>query len=89
MVKASPDILTQASDIIDSKVNYLLVNELGYPLSTLVSFPSCLKYTLQRMKIRFAMLSWLQTRGNVDQKLAVSTILVYSDKSFATRLVTF
>ncbi|CAH2073800.1 unnamed protein product [Thlaspi arvense] len=86
MVKASPDILTQASDVLETKVNYL-VNELGYPLSTLVAFPTCLKYTLHRMKLRFAMFSWLRARGKVDAKLAVSTILVYSDKTFATRFV--
>ncbi|XP_024012163.1 transcription termination factor MTEF18, mitochondrial [Eutrema salsugineum] len=86
MVKASPGILTQASDVLERKVNYL-VDELGYPLSSLVTFPSCLKYTLQRMKHRFAMFSWLQARGKVDSKPAVSTILVYSDKTFATRFV--
>ncbi|XP_019084485.1 PREDICTED: transcription termination factor MTEF18, mitochondrial-like [Camelina sativa] len=86
MVKACPSILTQASDIIESKVNYL-VNELGYPLSTLVTFPTCLKYTLQRMKLRYTMFSWLQARGKADPKLALSTILVCSDKFFDTRFV--
>ncbi|KAL1196889.1 Transcription termination factor MTEF18 [Cardamine amara subsp. amara] len=86
MVKTSPDILTQSSDVLESKVNYL-VNELGYPLSTLVAFPTCLKYTLQRMKLRFAMFFWLQARGKADPKLAVSSILVYSDKCFATKFV--
>ncbi|XP_009125663.1 transcription termination factor MTEF18, mitochondrial [Brassica rapa] len=86
MVKASPDVLTQASNVLEAKVDYL-VNELGYPLSTLVAFPSCLKYTLERMKVRFAMYNWLQERGKADAKLAISTILVYSDKSFVTRFV--
>lgn len=86
MVRASPDVLTQASGVLEAKVNYL-VNELGYPLSTLVAFPSCLKYTLERMKLRFAMFYWLQERGKADAKLAISTILVYSDKSFVTRFV--
>ncbi|CAH8388752.1 unnamed protein product [Eruca vesicaria subsp. sativa] len=86
MVRTSPDVLTQASDVLEAKVNYL-VNELGYPLSTLVAFPSCLKYTLERMKLRFAMYYWLQDRGKAASKLAISTILVYSDKSFVTRFV--
>ncbi|VVB13498.1 unnamed protein product [Arabis nemorensis] len=86
MVKASPDILTQGCDVLESKVNYL-VNELGYPVSSLAAFPSCLKYTLQRMKLRFEMFSWLQSRGKVDPNLALSTILVYSDKSFSTKFV--
>ncbi|KAJ0233815.1 Transcription termination factor family protein [Hirschfeldia incana] len=86
MVRTSPDVLTQASDVLEAKVNFL-VNELGYPLSTLVAFPSCLKYTLERMKLRFAMFYWLRERGKADAKLAISTILVYSDKSFVTRFV--
>ncbi|CAH2073802.1 unnamed protein product [Thlaspi arvense] len=86
MVKASPDILTQASDVLETKVNYL-VNELGYPLSTLVAFPSCLKFTLQRMKLRFGMFFWLQARGKADPKLAISTLLACSDKDFAKYFV--
>ncbi|CAN8257014.1 unnamed protein product [Cochlearia groenlandica] len=86
MVKASPDILTQASDVLESKTNYL-VNELGYPLSALVAFPSCLKFTLQRMKLRFTMFSWLQAQGKVDPKLAISTILACSEKYFAAVFV--
>ncbi|VVB13497.1 unnamed protein product [Arabis nemorensis] len=81
MVKASPNILSQASDVLESKVNYL-VNELGYPLSALVAFPSCLKFTIQRMKLRFEMFSWLQARGKVATTLALSTLLSCSDKYF-------
>ncbi|KFK25071.1 hypothetical protein AALP_AA8G062500 [Arabis alpina] len=84
MVKASPDILTQGCDVLESKVSYI-VNELGYPISSLVAFPSCLRYTLQRMKLRFEMFSWLQHRGKVDPNLALSTILVYSDKAFSSK----
>ncbi|XP_023636634.1 transcription termination factor MTEF18, mitochondrial [Capsella rubella] len=86
MVKVSPKILTQASDVLESKVNYL-VKELGYPLSTLVDFPSCLKFTLQRMKLRFAMFSWLQARGKVGPKIKISTMLACSDKIFVSFFV--
>ncbi|KAG2262930.1 hypothetical protein Bca52824_070009 [Brassica carinata] len=86
MVRASPNILTQASDVLGAKVRYL-VEELGYPLSTLVAFPSCLKFTLERMKVRFAMFSWLKARGKADPKLAVSTLLACSDKDFARYFV--
>ncbi|CAA7026858.1 unnamed protein product [Microthlaspi erraticum] len=86
MVRASPDVLTQASDVLETKVKYL-VEELGYPLSALVAFPSCLKYTLEKMKLRFGMFAWLQARGKAGPKLAISSILVYSEKSFATRFV--
>ncbi|WZZ91995.1 transcription termination factor MTEF18, mitochondrial-like [Brassica napus] len=86
MVKASPNILTQASDVLETKVRFL-VTELGYPLSTLVAFPSCLKFTLERMKVRFAMFAWLKARGKADPKLAVSTLLACSDKDFARYFV--
>lgn len=86
MVKASPNVLTQASDVLETKVKYL-VEELGYPLSTLVAFPSCLKFTLERMKLRFAMFAWLKARGKADPKLAVSTLLACSDKDFARYFV--
>ncbi|AED91069.2 transcription termination factor family protein [Arabidopsis thaliana] len=86
MVKACPTMLSQTCDILESKVNYL-IKELGYPLSTLVDFPSCLKFTLQRMKLRFAMFSWLQARGKVDRKIKVSTMLACSDKIFVSFFV--
>ncbi|KAJ0266237.1 Transcription termination factor family protein [Hirschfeldia incana] len=86
MVRASPNILTQASDVLETKVKYL-VEELGYPLSTLVAFPSCLKFTLERMKLRFEMFAWLKARGKADPKLAVSTLLACSDKDFARYFV--
>lgn len=86
MVKASPNVLTQASDVLETKVKYL-VEELGYPLSTLVAFPSCLKFTLERVKLRFAMFAWLKARGKADPKLAVSTLLACSDKDFARYFV--
>ncbi|CAA7062657.1 unnamed protein product [Microthlaspi erraticum] len=81
MVNAFPQILSQASDLIEAKVNYV-VKELGYPLSTFVAFPSCLVFTLQRMKLRLGMVPYL--KGKVK---AISSVLVCSDQHFVTHYV--
>ncbi|KAH0859633.1 hypothetical protein HID58_087894 [Brassica napus] len=59
MVNAFPQILCQASDLLEAKVNYI-VNELGYPFSIFVTFPSCLVFTLQRMKLRLGMIPFME-----------------------------
>ncbi|CAA7062660.1 unnamed protein product [Microthlaspi erraticum] len=69
------------SDLIEAKVNYV-VKELGYPLSTFVVFPSCLVFTLQRMKLRLGMVPYL--KGKVK---AISSVLVCSDQHFVTHYV--
>ncbi|VVB16147.1 unnamed protein product [Arabis nemorensis] len=81
MVNAFPQILCQASDLLEAKVNYI-VKELGYPLSTFVAFPSCLVFTLQRMKLRLGMIPCL--KGKVK---AISSLLVCSDQHFVTHYV--
>uniref|UniRef100_A0A1J3JI01 Transcription termination factor MTEF18, mitochondrial n=2 Tax=Noccaea caerulescens TaxID=107243 RepID=A0A1J3JI01_NOCCA len=81
MVNAFPQILSQSSDLIVTKVNYV-VKELGYPLSTFVAFPSCLVFTLQRMKLRLGMIPYL--KGKVK---AISSVLVCSDQHFVTHYV--
>uniref|UniRef100_A0A1J3CYK7 Transcription termination factor MTEF18, mitochondrial n=1 Tax=Noccaea caerulescens TaxID=107243 RepID=A0A1J3CYK7_NOCCA len=81
MVNAFPQILSQSSDLIEAKVNYV-VKELGYPLSTLVAFPSCLVFNLQRMKLRLGMIPYL--KGQVK---ALSSVLVCSDQHFVTHYV--
>ncbi|CAH2069832.1 unnamed protein product [Thlaspi arvense] len=82
MVKAFPPILSQASDLVEAKVNYI-VKELGYPLSTFVAFPSCLVFTLQRMKLRLGMIPCLKGK----KVKAISSLLVCSDQRFVARFV--
>ncbi|XVE61240.1 hypothetical protein DITRI_Ditri06bG0023700 [Diplodiscus trichospermus] len=86
MVSVSPQILNQSKAVIQSKI-YILVNELGYPVSTLVSFPSYLSYTPQRVRLRFAMYNWLKDHEKVEPDLALSTIVACSDKIFLRQYV--
>lgn len=81
MVNAFPQILCQASDLLEAKVNYI-VNELGYPFSIFVTFPSCLVFTLQRMKLRLGMIPFME--GKVK---AISSLLGCSDKHFVSHYV--
>ncbi|XVE96077.1 hypothetical protein REPUB_Repub02eG0190400 [Reevesia pubescens] len=86
MVAVSPQILNQSKAVIQSKI-YLLVNELGYPLSSLVSFPSYLSYTTQRARLRLAMYNWLKDQKKVAPDLALSTIVACSEKIFLSQYV--
>lgn len=81
MVNAFPQILCQASDLLEAKVNYI-VNELGYPFSIFVAFPSCLVFTLQRMKLRLGMIPFMEGRVK-----AISSLLGCSDQHFVSHYV--
>ncbi|XP_010520050.1 PREDICTED: transcription termination factor MTEF18, mitochondrial-like [Tarenaya hassleriana] len=87
MVKTRPQILNRGTDFVQAKVDYL-VKELGYPLSSLVDFPSYLVMSLELIKLRFSMYSWLKDKGKADLKLAMGTILGCSEKIFVKRFVT-
>ncbi|XP_061346381.1 transcription termination factor MTEF18, mitochondrial-like [Gastrolobium bilobum] len=85
MIRVAPQILNQTTDRINMKIEYL-VNE-GYPISTLVSFPSFLSYTPQRVKLRLSMYNWLQDHGAADPGLALSTLIACSEKIFVSQYV--
>ena len=86
MVMVSPQILNQTKAVIQSKID-ILVNELGYPLSSLVSFPTYLAYTTQRVRLRLAMYNWLKNQAKVKLDPSFSTIVSLSDKSFLSLYV--
>ncbi|KAL4606934.1 hypothetical protein ACB092_09G139300 [Castanea dentata] len=86
MIKVSPQILNQKKDVIQMKIDFF-VNDLGYPLSSLVKFPSCLSYTMQRVELRLSMYNWLKDQGAVDPKLALSTIIASSEKLFEEQYI--
>ncbi|GMI78841.1 hypothetical protein like AT5G06810 [Hibiscus trionum] len=86
MVRASPQILNQSKASIQSKID-ILVNELGFPLSSLILFPSYLSYTTQRVRLRLAMYNWLKDQEKVEPDLAMSTLVSCSDKLFLSRYV--
>ncbi|KAK1428820.1 hypothetical protein QVD17_17660 [Tagetes erecta] len=81
MVKTAPQIINQTKEVIEMKID-LLVNGLGYNVSSLVKFPAFLAYSIQKIKLRFAMYNWLTDRGKTSGKLALSTILASPDRVF-------
>ncbi|KAI4346596.1 hypothetical protein L6164_007479 [Bauhinia variegata] len=86
MIKRAPMILNQSKDIIEKKIDCLR-NILGYPLESLVAFPSYLCYDLERIIQRFSMYAWLKERGAAKPMLTLSTILVSSDERFVKYFV--
>ncbi|KAG1327208.1 hypothetical protein COCNU_01G011420 [Cocos nucifera] len=95
MVKLVPSIPNQSIDIIEKKIDYLL-NHLGYPLESLVAFPTILCYSTGKIKLRFSMYGWLKEQGvviptknrkMVRSTVALSTILACSDARFVKYFV--
>lgn len=81
VLKIYPQILNQRKEVLEAKIDFLL-NRLGFPVSTLISFPSYLNYTIPRIRLRLSMYNWLRDQGKVDATLALSTIIASSEKLF-------
>ncbi|XP_004306220.1 PREDICTED: uncharacterized protein LOC101302386 [Fragaria vesca subsp. vesca] len=86
MIKVSPQILNQQRDVLQMKID-VLVNHLGYPVSSLVNFPSYLSYTTQRVKLRVFMYNWLRGQGTISPTLALSTVVAMAEKQFLSQYV--
>ncbi|GLT50189.1 hypothetical protein SLA2020_236950 [Shorea laevis] len=86
MVRVSPQILNQSKEVLQRKIDFL-VNELGYAVTTLASFPSYLSYTSQRVKLRLSMYDWLKDEGKAEPSKALSTIVACSNKDFMKQYV--
>ncbi|XP_062167562.1 transcription termination factor MTEF18, mitochondrial-like [Alnus glutinosa] len=86
MIKVSPQVLNQKKDVIQMKIDFL-VNDLGYPISSLVTFPSLLSYTCQRVNLRLSMYNWLKDQGKADPRLSLSTVVACSDDTFRKQYV--
>ncbi|CAA0837473.1 Mitochondrial transcription termination factor family protein [Striga hermonthica] len=81
MIKLNPQILSQTLDVMKSKVNYFL-NELGYSMSDLVSFPRVLSYKMERVKMRLLMHKWLKCNVEDRANLTLATLLANGDEAF-------
>ncbi|KAG9456704.1 hypothetical protein H6P81_001212 [Aristolochia fimbriata] len=81
MIREAPAVLNQSRDVIENKI-YFLVKHLGYPLQSVVTFPTFLCYDIERIRLRFSMFSWLKEKGVVKQQMALSTILASSEARF-------
>lgn len=86
MLKVSPQILNQSSDVIERKVGFF-VKDLGYPVSDLLTYPKLVSYTIQRLKLRLLMYKWLKDEGAAHPKLALSTLLASSEENFVRTYV--
>ncbi|KAJ0088434.1 hypothetical protein Patl1_33029 [Pistacia atlantica] len=86
MVRACPLILNQSKDVIKTKIDFL-VNDLDYPISSLISSPSYLLYTMQRVKVRLLLYNWLKDQGVVEPMLSLSTLITCMDNIFEARYV--
>ncbi|KDP24607.1 hypothetical protein JCGZ_25523 [Jatropha curcas] len=86
MVRIAPQILNQKKEVIKMKIDFI-INDLGYPISALVTYPAFLSYTIPTIKLRIGMYNWLKDQGKVDPMLSLSTIIGISDKLFVKRYV--
>ena len=86
IVKEAPSMLNQRTAVLKEKINFL-VCELGYPVESIVSFPTYLCYSPRRIKLRFSMYGWLKERGTGKQMVSLSTILAGSNTRFVNYFV--
>ncbi|RRT54236.1 hypothetical protein B296_00049311 [Ensete ventricosum] len=86
MIRAYPNVLNLKIDVLEKKISFL-INDLGYPLSSLVAFPLYVCYNVQRVSLRFSLYNWLKDKGKIKHRLALSSILACSDKQFMKKFV--
>ena len=86
ITKHAPMILNQNRDVLEKKIR-CLTNEFGYPLESLVAFPSYLSYDMERINLRFSMYAWLRKNSAPKPMLKLSTILACSEKRFVKYFV--
>nr|GLL33944.1 transcription termination factor MTEF18, mitochondrial [Ipomoea trifida] len=81
MVKKAPTLLNQTKDVLEKKLGSLK-KHLGYPVESILSFPSYLCYDMDRINLRFSMYAWLKEKGVAKPMLSLSTLLACSDARF-------
>eukprot|EP00257_Ricinus_communis_P017166 XP_015575543.1 transcription termination factor MTEF18, mitochondrial [Ricinus communis] len=81
LIRHAPMVLNQTKDVIEKKID-CLTRCLGYPLTSVVAFPTYLCYDIERINHRFRMYVWLKDRGAAKPMLSLSTILACSDARF-------
>lgn len=86
MVRVSPQILNLTIDVLNTKMD-LLVNELGYPISSLAKFPSFLSYKPERVRLRLSMYNWLVDQECAVPKLSLSTVVSCTNNQFVEQYV--
>ncbi|XP_074320513.1 transcription termination factor MTEF18, mitochondrial-like [Silene latifolia] len=86
MIKTAPRILNQSIELLEAKIS-VFVNDLGYPLSRLRSYPYFMSYSMDRVKLRCAMYRWLIDQNVVSSTLSLRTIIGCTESYFITTYV--
>ncbi|KAE8734225.1 protein PHR1-LIKE 1-like [Hibiscus syriacus] len=86
LIKHAPMVLNQSKEVLEKKID-CLKNWLGYPIESVVAFPTYLCYEMERINQRFLMYAWLRERGAAKAMLSLSTILACSDTRFVKYFV--
>ncbi|XP_050383235.1 transcription termination factor MTEF18, mitochondrial-like [Argentina anserina] len=81
LIQSTPQILNQTTDVIAMKID-CLVNELGYPISSLLTARSYLSHKMERVKLRVRMFNWLKDQGMANAGLSLSTLISCSESYF-------
>ncbi|KAA0034914.1 transcription termination factor MTEF18 [Cucumis melo var. makuwa] len=81
MIKVYPRIINLSKDSIEEKIDFF-VNNLGYPVSSLISFPKYLGYSTKLVILRFSMYNWLKEQGTANPMSALKTIISCSEYEF-------
>lgn len=86
MVRLSPKILNQNSEILERKIKFLC-EDMGSSLQYLDLFPAYLCYDLEkRIKPRYFFHTWLLGKGLSVKRYSVASMIATSEKSFIARL---
>ncbi|WCJ33991.1 Mitochondrial transcription termination factor family protein [Euphorbia peplus] len=86
MVKKAPQILNQKKEVLKRKIDFC-VNDLRCPVSYLVAFPLYLAHTIERVKLRVAMIDWLKEQGTLGDVLSLCTIVSCTENIFVFKYV--
>ncbi|VFQ98377.1 unnamed protein product [Cuscuta campestris] len=86
MFRRAPRILNNSKEDIEKKIE-ILRNHSGYPVKTLVSFPTYLTYSNHRISCRFSMYDWAKGKGSVNPTLSLSTVIAGADARFVKYVV--
>lgn len=86
MVRRTPRILNQNSEIIERKVNFFN-HEMGTTLDYLETFPAMLHYHLEdRIIPRYRFHMWLTEKGLCCKKYSIRSMIANNEKKFVARV---
>ena len=86
MVRMTPRILNQNSEIIERKVNFFH-QEMGTTLDSVDTFPAILYYHLEdRIIPRYRFHMWLTEKGLCCKKYSIQSMIVNNEKKFVARV---